>query len=194
MVDLRALTSNRLVLNEDGIWHCGSSADVSYPASGNDACFAVEDPSFWFGHRNACILETVRQFSPPGAIFDVGRGNGFVARRLQDEGLDVVLVEPGRGGPRNARRRGSARWSVRHWRPRDSPRAACAPSGYSMLLSTLRTTLSSWSASMVLSQSRVRSICKFVPEEPKQSRWRWHTKCQSDLITAQRDYEGFIGS
>ena len=106
MVDLRALTSNRLVQDEDGIWHCGSSADVSYPASGNDACFAVEDQSFWFGHRNACIVEALRQFPPPGAIFDVGGGNGFVARRLQDEGLDVVLVEPGRSGARNARSRG----------------------------------------------------------------------------------------
>ncbi len=103
------MRGHNLRLGDDGIWSCEASAAVSYPEGGNEACFAVEDSSFWFGHRNQCILEAVKQFPPQGAIFDVGGGNGFVARALQDAGIDVVVVEPGPRGAANARSRG-----VRH--------------------------------------------------------------------------------
>jgi SAM-dependent methyltransferase len=45
---------------------------------------------------------------PPkaGPIFDIGGGNGFVAKGLLDAGLDVVLVEPGPNGAINAKKRG----------------------------------------------------------------------------------------
>lgn len=64
--------------------------------------------SFWFQHRNACIIELVKRFLPrgKGPIFDVGGGNGFVAKGLVDAGWDVVLVEPGSAGARNAKKRG----------------------------------------------------------------------------------------
>jgi SAM-dependent methyltransferase len=92
----------------DGIWFCPVSESISYPNEGNEQCFEVEDISFWFRHRNACIIELLRQFPPPGngAIFDVGGGNGFVAKGLQDAGLEVVLVEPGTTGAHNAKKRG----------------------------------------------------------------------------------------
>jgi SAM-dependent methyltransferase len=50
----------------------------------------------------------VRKFPPKGKgpIFDVGGGNGFVAKGLVDAGWDVVLVEPGPSGARNAKKRG----------------------------------------------------------------------------------------
>jgi len=46
------------------------------------------------------------QYPPAGAVFDIGGGNGFVAKAMQDAGFDVVLVEPGADGARNAQRRG----------------------------------------------------------------------------------------
>jgi SAM-dependent methyltransferase len=81
---------------------------ISYPDEGNEACFKVEDQSFWFRHRNDCIVEVIRQFPPSrkGPIFDVGGGNGFVAKGLIDEGWEVVLVEPGQSGVSNAKKRG----------------------------------------------------------------------------------------
>jgi hypothetical protein len=101
---------NSTFLNPDdhGIWHANDEQKISYPSEGNDACFEVEDRSFWFGHRNACIVEMVRNFPPEGKgpIFDVGGGNGFVAKGLMDAGWDVVLVEPGPAGARNAKKRG----------------------------------------------------------------------------------------
>ena len=44
--------------------------------------------------------------STDGPIFDIGGGNGFVAKGLLDAGLEVVLVEPGTNGATNAKKRG----------------------------------------------------------------------------------------
>jgi len=105
MLDLATIAAN-LELTPDGIWRCKCASPISYPDWGNDACFQVEDLSFWFRHRNACILEALKQFPPPGPVFDVGGGNGFVAKGMQDLDFEVVLVEPGPTGCANAKARG----------------------------------------------------------------------------------------
>jgi SAM-dependent methyltransferase len=48
----------------------------------------------------------LRRLPPPGTIFDIGGGNGYVDRAMQDAGLDVVMVEPGAEGIQNALGRG----------------------------------------------------------------------------------------
>ncbi len=65
---------------QNGIWYSDLCGDVSYPVEGNEACFQIEDESFWFKHRNDCICEVVSQFPPTnkGPIFDVGGVNVFV--------------------------------------------------------------------------------------------------------------------
>lgn len=83
-----------------------TEVDVSYPASGHQDLFEVEDSSFWFQHRNACLAAVVERHPPPGPIFDIGGGNGVVAAALISRGWPVVLVEPGEVGCRNARARG----------------------------------------------------------------------------------------
>ncbi len=105
MEDIAQIASN-LELGENGVWIARDQRDVSYPETGNDACFAVEDSSFWFRHRNAVITELVRRNSPTDTFFDVGGGNGCVSLALQSSGVEVVLVEPGPAGAINARRRG----------------------------------------------------------------------------------------
>ena len=100
--EARAL-SERLALDETGIWRAPHSAPVSFPVDDYAACFRVEDGSFWFGHRNRCITEAVRQWQPPGFILDVGGGNGYVAGGLIEAGHETVLLEPGAEGARNAR-------------------------------------------------------------------------------------------
>lgn len=89
----------------EGIWEPESTRRLSYPADGNDACRQVEDDSFWFVHRNACILEVMRSYPPQGVVYDIGGGNGFVSAAMQQAGYDVVLVEPG-SGARNGLARG----------------------------------------------------------------------------------------
>lgn len=107
MADIESISSG-LKFGEDGIWQGADSQDISYPADGNEACFAVEDNSFWFRHRNDCIIAAVKAYPPEdkGTIFDVGGGNGFVSLALANSGFDVALVEPGRNGASNAKRRG----------------------------------------------------------------------------------------
>ena len=55
-----------LQLREDGIFYADEVCEISYPVKGNEACFEVEDQSFWFRHRNDCIRELVRSFPPRG--------------------------------------------------------------------------------------------------------------------------------
>jgi len=104
-MNIAAITEN-LTLAADGIWYSSEQEPVSYPADGNDGCFAVEDRSFWFRHRNRCIAAVVASFPPPGTILDVGGGNGFVSMGLRQAGFDVALIEPGPAGARNAKKRG----------------------------------------------------------------------------------------
>jgi len=94
----------------DGVWYSSEEEALSYPADCNECCFSLEDQSFWFKHRNACITEVVTAFPPSDnvPIFDIGGGNGFVSLGFAKAGFDVVLVESGRFGAANAKKRGLA--------------------------------------------------------------------------------------
>jgi len=95
-----------LTRNADGIWRSGVSRSVSYPADGNRKFAAVEENSFWFNHRNACICSLLERFRPSGVILDIGGGNGYVALAMTRAGFDVIVVEPGPDGCRVAHDRG----------------------------------------------------------------------------------------
>lgn len=107
MIDLRSLSAH-LDVGPDGIWYSSGTGPVSYPACGNEACYQVEDSSFWFKHRNSCIISVISLFPPVGCgpIFDIGGGNGFVSLALARAGYEVVMVEPGKEGACHARERG----------------------------------------------------------------------------------------
>lgn len=95
-----------LTKHPDGYWVAGEIEAVSFPEDGHDACYSVEEESFWFRHRNAVIGSVVEQFPPQGTIFDIGGGNGCVAAGLEAKGFPVALVEPGPSGARHAVERG----------------------------------------------------------------------------------------
>ena len=107
MLDVSDIAPN-LVLEQDGIWRSAKHETISYPEDGNEACYQIEESSFWFKHRNACIEAAVKCHPPRsgGPIFDVGGGNGFVALGLMRAGFETVLVEPGPIGALNGKRRG----------------------------------------------------------------------------------------
>jgi SAM-dependent methyltransferase len=107
MTDLAQLATN-LSRDRAGLWVERTPADgrLSYPDDGNAVCAQIEDRSFWFRHRNRCILAALSRHPPAGALFDIGGGNGAVARELVRHGIDTVLVEPGRVGAENAHRAG----------------------------------------------------------------------------------------
>ncbi len=124
-VNLPEIASN-IELRPDGLWCARTASSISYPEDGNQHCFTIEDGSFWFKHRNACLVELLRSFPPDGAFFDIGGGNGHVAKAIQEAGWEVVLVEPGHVGAKNARRRGirqvvQATLEDAHFRPASLP-------------------------------------------------------------------------
>ncbi len=90
-----------------GYLEAAGEGEASYPEDGNEVFFALEERSFWFRHRNAVLLALVERFSPGGAIWDVGGGNGFQAWALERAGFKSVLVEPGARGCANAISRGT---------------------------------------------------------------------------------------
>ncbi len=107
MIDMNSFAS-ALRLDEDGIWRSAHSESVSYPEHGHTDCFAVEDASFWFKHRNDCIVSMIKRFpfESSAPIFDIGGGNGYVCAGLLDAGFKAVLIEPGQAGASNAKKRG----------------------------------------------------------------------------------------
>jgi 2-polyprenyl-3-methyl-5-hydroxy-6-metoxy-1,4-benzoquinol methylase len=90
---------------KDGIWY-GPQETISYPDEGSEFYGEIEDESFWFQHRNNCLVELVRQFSPKGPIFDIGGGNGTVSLAFETNGFPAVLVEPQIGGIKKGYDRG----------------------------------------------------------------------------------------
>jgi len=88
------------------MWRAARASEISYPATGNEDYLAIEDQSYWFAHRVACLRAVMELMAPSAGVFlDIGGGNGHVAAALKRDGHDVVLVEPG-GGALHARGRG----------------------------------------------------------------------------------------
>lgn len=91
---------------KDGIWFSKNKREISYPKKGNMICYEIEKNSFWFKHRNNCIIEAVKIYSKNETFFDIGGGNGYVAKGLEENNIETVLIEPGLDGVINARERG----------------------------------------------------------------------------------------
>lgn len=107
MTNIQSISAG-LKLAKDGIWYSTDTENISYPSDGNENCFIIEDSSFWFKHRNNCIVSIVNSCPPKnnGTIFDIGGGNGFVSLGLANAGYDVALLEPGVTGASLAKNRG----------------------------------------------------------------------------------------
>lgn len=103
-MDLSRLSDGLTHDTDSDIWRSQQTSAVAYPEGDHATCFALEDESFWFRHRNACIIAAVKRHAPAGLVLDVGGGNGFVSRGLLNAGVPVVLLEPGPLGALNARR------------------------------------------------------------------------------------------
>jgi SAM-dependent methyltransferase len=104
-VDLTTIASG-LRRVEGGFYASAGAEVVSYPTAANEGCFELEETSFWFLHRNQIVLDAVQSLPPEGMLLDVGGGNGFVSRALEEAGWQVALLEPGPDGVRHARVRG----------------------------------------------------------------------------------------
>lgn len=91
---------------DGGVWHLAGGGTVHYPESAHELCAAAEEHSYWFQHRNRVLLRLLRQADRTRAFWDIGCGNGWVARALQQAGFEVVGVEPHASAAATAARRG----------------------------------------------------------------------------------------
>src|SRR4051812_46797202 len=80
---------------EGGLWSASTTVPSAFSQDAHELCFELEDASFWFGHRNRCIVELLRRHPPAGPLLDVGGGNGFVSQGLRAAGFDAIVLEPG---------------------------------------------------------------------------------------------------
>jgi SAM-dependent methyltransferase len=99
-----ALTKN-LLPDGNGLWRSPKLSVASYPSDAHKGIFGVEDSSFWFQHRNDCILSVLEKFPPNEYIIDVGGGNGYVSQYIQMAGFKVIMLESGIEGIKNAQKR-----------------------------------------------------------------------------------------
>lgn len=105
MIDIAGLVANARPSN--GIWFCDERLISSYPEDGNETYFQIEEKSFWFTHRNQCILASVKRYGRKSGVFvEIGSGNGYVSKALQDLGFEMLLIEPDLSGILNAKKRG----------------------------------------------------------------------------------------
>ena len=98
--------SDRLRRGENDVWYVDGEEQISYPDDVRLSYARIEGSSYWFAHRNRCIISVVRRYAPQGPIVDIGGGNGAVALALQRAGLPVIVVEPSAAAAQIARARG----------------------------------------------------------------------------------------
>jgi len=80
-----------------------SEDTIYYPVERFDIrCQEIEDLSYWFIHRNRCILQAICNYPPRNPFLDVGGGNGYVTKMLQNNGVFAILVEPAVAACQNA--------------------------------------------------------------------------------------------
>jgi len=71
-----------------------------------DNLFCIEDNSWWFQFRGNIILKTIeKQLGNSLTIYDIGGGNGYTTKILQDNGYQAVLLEPTLSACQNAKKR-----------------------------------------------------------------------------------------
>ena len=88
------------------VWKSIKISNVSYPVDAHKHLYSVEENSFWFKHRNDCIIGILKRFPPRHYIIDVGGGNGYVSLDIQNAGFKAIMLESGPDGVLNAQKRG----------------------------------------------------------------------------------------
>lgn len=90
-----------------GVRTCTASdgSQISYPEGGLDVLGLDGGQGFWFDHRFEAVLELLRERDVL-SLWDIGAGTGSMALRLAQAGLDVVAVEPLKGGAEASARQG----------------------------------------------------------------------------------------
>ena len=87
-----------------------NSIKTAYTDERQDKYFAVEDSGWWYKYRIRIFADLANAyFDNKKEIVDIGGSNGFNAKYMQEEGFDVLLLEPTKKACENAIARGVKR-------------------------------------------------------------------------------------
>jgi len=86
--------SDLFELAEDGVWYAKGHEDFAFLEDDGTDWSNIEEKSFWYRHRARLFAEVIKQYQPTGSIYEIGAGNGAVSMALQNEGYDIVAIEP----------------------------------------------------------------------------------------------------
>lgn len=92
----------------EGIYMSSTQKELSttFDAKMQNALFDIEDNSWWFQYRGQCIKSLLKKyFNPNHHIYDIGGGNGYTTKVLQNTGYEAVLLEPSLQACQNGKRR-----------------------------------------------------------------------------------------
>ncbi len=67
---------------------------ISYPADAHAITRKIEDTSYWYSHRTSIVMSTLKKFvAGKPMVYDLGGGNGIVAKAILNAGYPCTLVE-----------------------------------------------------------------------------------------------------
>lgn len=89
---------------ETNVWSAISKSAFNYRENGHRFIQEVEKDSFWYIHRNRCVLEHLRK-NKVDWILDVGGGNGIISELLIQNNIQSILLEPGFDGVCSAKQK-----------------------------------------------------------------------------------------
>jgi len=94
---------------EDGIFIYEESEKIgsAFSDETQNDLFAMEDSSWWFQYRASVIFQMAKRFfNPQVTTIDVGGGNGYTTKYMQDRHYKMALMEPSLEACLNAKKRG----------------------------------------------------------------------------------------
>ncbi len=92
---------------EDGVWVVDGGRPSSVFEPGLQAALdEVVESSWWYLIRNSLLVDYIRRFGAPRAMWEVGSGTGIVAETLTSAGISTIAVEPSCVGARAGATRG----------------------------------------------------------------------------------------
>lgn len=88
------------------IYIYNSAVKTKFSDEAQEHLFAIESNSWWFKHRANVIHNIFKKYMDNKLTIDIGGGNGFTTKYLQDNGVETCLLEPTYAACVNAKKRG----------------------------------------------------------------------------------------
>lgn len=83
-----------------------ATVETKFSDEAQDDLYAIESSSWWFKYRAEVIWNIFNKFMENKFTVDIGGGNGFTTKYLQDRNVETCLLEPTYKACENAKARG----------------------------------------------------------------------------------------